>query len=259
MPCLTPFPDLTATPPHPISQFENSVLHDMQSSCFISPNTLIHRVCPSFQPHPSADGDYVPNCPPALCGAGRTAFCRKPTGPGTAGSATQCALPRCVLRGCFCLHCHCTFCGALPAVDGSVGDHNATLACATSSLQRTLCYTPSNASRQKPKTLPDGGQRTLKNLHTVMREEYVEITDSVFGLLHAFVRPKPFHNTSKIVVYPPRLCYTNNEPLSSFLPTCPFRHRHHMPDVLNIQRMPFPPEHSALQAPPSRYEYSLAR
>jgi hypothetical protein len=43
------------------------------------------------------------------------------------------------------------------------------------------------ASRQKPKPLPDGGQPSLMNPQTVMREEYVKMTDSGFGLLHAFV------------------------------------------------------------------------
>ena len=44
----------------------------------------------------------------------------------------------CCMRGCLCLDNHCTLCGALPEVEGSVGDHNATISLHNLPLQRTL-------------------------------------------------------------------------------------------------------------------------
>jgi len=51
-----------------------------------------------------------------------------------------------------------------------------------------------NASRQKPKALPDDGQQAQMWQQTVTREDYAEAGDSGFGLLHAFVS-NPFSST----------------------------------------------------------------
>jgi len=67
------------------------------------PDTPIHHVHTMFPPHPSVDSEDSRNVPLALCEAVRIRFCRKPTVPGTARSATQPGLPPFLLRNIFCL------------------------------------------------------------------------------------------------------------------------------------------------------------
>jgi hypothetical protein len=44
-----------------------------------------------------------------------------------------------------------------------------------------------NACAQKPQPLPDGGQPSVMDHHTVMRDAYAKMTDSGCGLLQHFV------------------------------------------------------------------------
>ena len=92
--CLTPRPNSTA----PFSDLnfpdETAMPSISKTLCFPDYDALhVNAYVPSFQPHSSADGEYSPNVPLACCEAGRIDSRRKPTVPGTAGSATQQTLP----------------------------------------------------------------------------------------------------------------------------------------------------------------------